>query len=383
MVTRSNHKGLLPNGMMDLLPPSAGQEAEAVYNLLHVFSQFGFLQVKPPFAEFEDSLLSEGSGSALVHNTFRLMDPVSQRMMGLRSDTTMQIARIAASRLDKMPRPLRLSYAADVLRVKGSQLRPERQFVQVGCELIGPDHIEASAEIALLAVLSLHRIGVRGITIDFTIPELAGIILPGQIDALERRERDALKQYGAAGKTLQALMDSAGESKSCLKKLKALTLPPKAKQAVKRLEGVIEMVRYGLQSYEIEKDVMITIDPLERRGFEYQTCPSFTLFAKGARTGELGRGGHYTAEFALTDNETHAESANGFTLYMDSILRILPQTVTDKRIWVPIDTSWHEVRELQDAGWCVIRGETMKPDKKSLQQSLIAYVWQDGKTRKV
>lgn len=382
MVKTRVHKGLLPNGMMDLLPPAAGREAEAVYNLLHVFSQFGYNQVKPPLAEFEDGLLSEDHGSALAHKTFRLMDPVSQRMMGLRSDTTMQIARIAASRLQATPRPLRLSYAADVLRVKGSQLRPERQFCQVGCELIGPDHIESASEIALLAVLSLHRIGVRNITIDFTVPELAGLIAPGQIDALERRERDALKAYGKAGKTLQALMDCAGEARAGFKKLKTIALPAKATQAVKRLESVIEMVRYGLQSYGIEKDVSITVDLLERRGFEYQTGPCFTLFAKQAK-GELGRGGHYQAAFAVTDKEKHAEPANGFTLYMDSVLGILPQGKSERLVWVPVDTSWHEIKELQDSGWRVVRGEAAKPDRKALKVIGVSHVWIKDKTEKL
>src|SRR3546814_3117616 len=68
---------------------------------------------------------------------FRVMDPVSQRMMGLRTDITLQVARIAATRLRDAARPLRLAYAGQVLRVRGSQLRPERQFAQAGFELIG------------------------------------------------------------------------------------------------------------------------------------------------------------------------------------------------------------------------------------------------------
>jgi ATP phosphoribosyltransferase regulatory subunit len=73
----------------------------------------------------------------MAADTFRLMDPVSQRMMGLRADITPQVGRIAASRLTKAPRPIRLSYAGQVLRVKGEQMRPERQIGQAGVELIG------------------------------------------------------------------------------------------------------------------------------------------------------------------------------------------------------------------------------------------------------
>src|SRR3546814_12448369 len=72
--------------------------------------------------------LLTGAGTAVASQTFRLMDPVSQRMMGLRADMTPQVARIATTRLKKAPRPPRLCYGGQVLQVRGSQLRPERQF---------------------------------------------------------------------------------------------------------------------------------------------------------------------------------------------------------------------------------------------------------------
>ena len=119
-----------------MLPPDAAFEAEIVERLVASFAARGYDRIKPPLIEFEDGLLS-GAGVALAPQTFRLMDPVSQRMMGVRADITPQIARIARSRLGGAPRPLRLSYAGDVLRVRGGQLRPERQIMQVGAELIG------------------------------------------------------------------------------------------------------------------------------------------------------------------------------------------------------------------------------------------------------
>ena len=77
-----------------------------------------------------------GSGSAVAEQTFRLMDPDSQRMMGLRADTTPQVARIATTRLANYPRPLRLSYAGQCLRVHGTQLAPDRQVAQAGSRSI-------------------------------------------------------------------------------------------------------------------------------------------------------------------------------------------------------------------------------------------------------
>ena len=106
-----NNRALLPAGLRDLLPPDAETEASAVEALMEVFASHGYQRVQPPLLEFEDSLLA-GSGAAVSEQTFRLMDPVSQRMMGLRADTTPQVARIATTRLARAPRPLRLSPTA-------------------------------------------------------------------------------------------------------------------------------------------------------------------------------------------------------------------------------------------------------------------------------
>ncbi|MBT5413208.1 MAG: ATP phosphoribosyltransferase regulatory subunit, partial [Rhodospirillaceae bacterium] len=121
MSERGEDDALLPAGLRDVLPPDAAHEAGVVAGLLTTFERRGYQRVKPPLVEFEESLLRE-SGAAMAAHTIRVMDPVSQRMMGLRADMTLQVARIATTRLAKAPRPLRLSYAGDVLRVRGTQL---------------------------------------------------------------------------------------------------------------------------------------------------------------------------------------------------------------------------------------------------------------------
>ena len=85
---------------------------------LSFFADFNYLRVNPPLIEFEETLFAKGPGSVLKDNSFRIMDPISQKMMALRSDMTTQISRIASSRMSHYPRPLRISYSGDVLRVK-------------------------------------------------------------------------------------------------------------------------------------------------------------------------------------------------------------------------------------------------------------------------
>src|SRR6201993_1030058 len=149
-----NHPALLPAGLRDLLPPEAETEAASVEAIMDVFASHGYQRVKPPLIEFEDSLLA-GSGAAVAEQTFRLMDPVSQRMMGLRADTTPQVARIATTRLARAPPPPRLSYAGQCLRGGGHPVAPDRQVAQAGVDLIGHDSPEADAETVLVAAEAL------------------------------------------------------------------------------------------------------------------------------------------------------------------------------------------------------------------------------------
>ena len=189
---------LLPAGLRDLLPPDAETEASAVEALMDVFAAHGYQRVKPPLLEFEDSLLA-GSGAAVADQTFRLMDPDSQRMMGLRADTTPQVARIATTRLAGAPRPLRLSYAGQCLRVRGNQLAPDRQVAQAGIELIGHDSPEADAEIVLVG----GRGAGRGRPDPGQLrpdPADAGAVLAGRCRHHRRRPRRAGARAGPQGR---------------------------------------------------------------------------------------------------------------------------------------------------------------------------------------
>ena len=105
MTSMSSQSGLLPTGLSDVLYPDAKIQAKTIEKLLDVFSNFGYLRVKPPLVEYEETLLSDGPGIVLKDSTFRIMDPLSQKMMALRSDVTAQISRIASTRLPHLPRP--------------------------------------------------------------------------------------------------------------------------------------------------------------------------------------------------------------------------------------------------------------------------------------
>ncbi|MFQ5775915.1 MAG: ATP phosphoribosyltransferase regulatory subunit [Kiloniellaceae bacterium] len=356
-MSKPGDKALLPAGLADVLPPHAAQEAAVVERLIACFAAHGYERVKPPLLEFEDTLLS-GTGAALAHQTFRLMDPVSQRMMGLRADMTPQVARIAGARLRTAPRPLRLCYAGQVLQVRGSQLRPERQFGQVGAELIGAPQERADAEVIVLAAEALAAIGVRHLSVDLNLPPLAGTLAAGvgldeaQVgalrQALDRKDVAAVDQIaGGRAEPFRALLRAAGPADAALAALDRLSLPAAAAADVARLRRVVDLIRAGAP------DLTLTVDPAEHRGFEYQTGISFIFFARGVR-GELGRGGRYAATPESAGKGP--QSSTGFTLYMDSVQRALPEPEAPRRLYVPADCGDKRGGALRAQGWVTVRG---------------------------
>lgn len=365
MSEKETHLSLLPNGFIDLLPPDAEREYHAVGRIMQIFAGAGYERVKPPLAEFEDSLLAPGPGAALSQETFRVMDPVTHRMMGIRSDITPQIARIASSRLAAEERPLRVTYANDVLRTRGSQQRSERQFCQVGCEIIGAESHEADIEICMFALIALKALGLKDITIDLALPLLVEKIFDEAgiegaerskiAEGLARRDRDVPGRLkGSAAKQFAALLEAGGEASGALKTLKAGGLPKSAASDLEKIEAICAGVKKGIAELEFN-GVNISIDPLERKGFEYHDSFGFTLFAKDVR-GELGRGGRYTIHFGASKK---GESATGFTLYMDTIRKALPPAAPKNCVFISTKESWAAAKALHEQGFIVIRGEKL------------------------
>jgi len=373
-------RALLPTGLRDLLPPDAAHEAAVVERLVGEFGRHGYDRVKPPLIEFEEGLLS-GPGAKLANQTFRLMDPVSQHMMGVRSDMTLQVARIATTRLHRAPRPLRLSYAGQVLRVKGSQLRPERQFGQAGAELIGAEQAEGDAEIILMAASALHAVGARGISIDLTMPTLVPAVCRalGLSEAEMRRARDGLDRRDAAAVAasggpvallLERLMAASGPADRALDMLNRIDLPAVADADRQRLNQVVALI------HAAAPDLVLTIDPVEQRGFEYHTGLSFTLFARDVR-GELGRGGRY-----LSGEGTTAEPAIGFTLYTDTVLRAIGAPPAPRRLLLPHGTAHALAARLRDDGWQTVAALEPLADPAAEARRLgCGHVFLDGAVR--
>ena len=375
-------KALLPTGMADVLPPDAEFEAHVVERLLASFKAYGYDQVKPPLIEIEESLLGT-SGGAVANQTFRLMDPVSQRMMGLRTDMTLQVARIGTTRMKKAPRPLRLSYAGQVLRVKGSQLRPERQFGQVGVELIGSDSTAADAEVIVMAVEALNALGSPEISVDLGLPSLVNAVcsdlsideeantrLQTALDRKDLAEINALADTLGPNitATLSALLTAVGPVDSALETVRNIELSDAAGQQWQALVDTVGHIR------QANSDISLTVDPVENRGFEYHSGPTFTLFARGVR-GELGSGGRYRAG----NGDTPGEPATGLTLFMDTVLRAVSPLEDTQRLYLPHGTTPAVAKNFRDEGWSTLQGlnKTENPETEATRLSC-SHVLIDG-----
>ena len=356
-------QGLLPSGLSDLLAPQAEQDAKAVEDVLSCFAAFGYQRIKPPLVEFEQTLLADGPGAALADQTFRLLDPISRRMMALRSDMTAQIARISGTRLARFARPLRLAYGGEVMRVVPDVLNPERQLVQAGAEIIGRDDQQAATEIIMLGARALEQAGISELTIDLGLPCLAEAILGDELTAMDAAikqqmfsaisDRDITRLTSLPVKAavhLAAVIDASGADGSKLSAI-ASQLPTAAADQLNGLIAVADSLNTLIPA------VSITIDPLDMQGYGYHTSVSFSIFGAGLK-GAIARGGAYVTGYD--------EKAMGLSVYMERVLQALPAPVQTPVIYIPAGVGLAAGLRLVERGRHVLYGtEGAEPEDEA------------------
>ena len=339
-------RDLLPEGLEDRLPATTPVATRVARAILDVMDSHGFDRVQPPTIEFEQSMASRMAG-VQSRRMFRFVDPASLRMMAIRSDMTVQIGRIAATGLAGAPRPLRLAYSGQVLTIRGDGLDPARERLQVGAELIGTDSVAAAGEIVVLAIEALQAAGARGISVDFTLPDLVDTLaaqaLPLAPEVIEavRRELDAKDAGGlvaAGGRAYLPLLEAIGPFASAIERLAACDVGGALAGRIAALRAIAE--RVGPRA-------RVTLDPSERHGFEYQSWFGFTIYAEGLR-GALGRGGTY----AILGAAGGAEPATGFSLYPDPLIDALAAAEPARDLlFLPLGHDGETAARLRTIGW--------------------------------
>ncbi len=308
-------KWILPEHFEDILPPEA-ERIEALRRLLldHFRAQ-GYRLVQPPLVEHLESLLT-GSGRDLDLQTFKVVDPLSGRMLGARADITPQVARIDAHLLNE-PGTTRLCYAGSVLRTFPAGITQAREVLQIGAELYGEPGIDGDREVLALMLSSLAAAGVRGLHLDLghvgvyrALANSAGIgggddselflalkgkdvPLVAELTArLPAAWRDALNAlpalYGPAQEVLAAARARLPDTPAIANALAALaTLVVSAAGSVEALH----------------------LDLADLTGYHYQNGPIFSVFTAG-ETNAIGNGGRYDG---IGRAFGRARPATGFT----------------------------------------------------------------------
>ena len=339
---------LLPEGLRDRLPPQAEAAAAMLRAALDTIRGYGYERVAPPLAEYEESLAGRlKSGTA--RDLLRVVDPLSQRTLALRPDITTQVGRIAATRLAHRPRPLRLSYGGPVVKLRASQLRPEREMTQIGAELIGRDSAAAAAEIVALAIEALTAAGATRITIDLTLPDVVETLAAGALPLapeqipevralLDAKDAGALAATGAS--VYLPLIEAAGPFAEAIERLRRFDTEGALASRLSALETIAARL-HGIAT--------VTLDPTERHGFEYQTWLGFSLFAEGLG-GEVGRGGAYT----ILHEDGREEPAIGFSIYPDPLLDLMQRHEPERRVMLPPGHDQDVARRLRAQGWVTV-----------------------------
>ena len=372
MSSLSNQKGLLPAGLSDILYPNAHIQSKIIENLLDVFSSYGYLRVKPPLVEYEETLLSDGPGEVLKDSTFRVMDPLSQKMLALRADVTAQISRIASTRMSHLSRPLRLSYSGDVLRVKGDSFNMERQKTQVGAELIGPKSEVIDAEIMLVCVKALKSINIDNLTIDINLPFLRKYLLTGISPSLkhsinqyiDNKDKQSLKKLKFENlNIISELMDVFGDHLNVIKYLQELKSKGILVDIIDHYLTVIDIVRKN------DKSIKLSIDPLENRGFKYHTGITFTIFSDKLK-GEIAKGGSY--------NISTGETATGCTIYTEKVYPKLMLNLDKDLVYIPY-LNMKDADEIIKKGYRIVFGSVANSEfEKEASEMNCKYIWKDN-----
>ncbi|MCB1739035.1 MAG: ATP phosphoribosyltransferase regulatory subunit [Gammaproteobacteria bacterium] len=295
---QGNERWLPPEGVQELLPPTAQSLEEARRAVLDLFRSWGYQLVFPPLVEHLDALLT-GTGSDLDLQTFKFVDQLTGRMLGMRADMTVQVARIDARHMPH-DRPVRLCYVGTVLRTRPDGLGGGRTPVQMGAELYGHAGLESDLEIISLLVESLQMAGVPALHLDLghvgifrTLARQAGLDqnLEHEVhEALQRKARPELEEMLRGGEAMQrllALSDLSGD---------ASTLDEAASRFAGAGDAVLEPIEQLRTLYAAlarrYPELGLHVDLAELRGYAYHTGTVFAAYTPSVGQ-EIARGGRY------------------------------------------------------------------------------------------
>ena len=347
---------LLPDHIADVLPSEARHIEELRRGLLDTARSYGYELIMPPMLEYLDSLLT-GAGEALNLQTFKLVDQLSGRTLGLRADTTQQAARIDAHLLNR-PGIARLCYCGPVLHTQPDRPRATREPLQFGAEIYGHAGMEADVEALALALDCLRGAGVKDFNVDLADVRIvrhlcAGVMVDAAVlqrvhAALAAKDATELAQLtknfpAPARDGLLSILQLYGDEKVLKEAEKALKATPAVRQVLQNLQYLAEQFT----------GVNFTFDLADLRGYAYYSGTRFAAYVPQA-SDALVRGGRYDEVGAVFGRN---RPAAGFSLDIKQLVAVVPARPLKAAIRAPWahDAALHAlIAQLRQAGETVV-----------------------------
>ncbi len=347
---------LLPEFIADVLPSEARKMENLRRKILDEFRSYGYELVIPPMLEYLESLLT-GVGQDTEIYTFKLIDQLSGRTMGVRADMTTQVARIDAHLLNRNT-VTRLCYAGSILHTRPSGLQATREPLQIGAEIFGYSGIEADAEIQSLALASLDSAGLTGICLDLShvgvlkalvaSDPLAQIFEAQLFDLLETKDMPGLIEltkgfHEETRAALLALPDMYGD----------IGILNEARKVLPETEGIVRALselEYLAGQAECDR---VTIDLADMHGYHYHSGVMFAAYVPGLPNA-IARGGRYDH---VAEAFGRSRPATGFSMDLRELARVLPAAEKCHVILAPWNNDpmlCQKIRELRKSGEVVV-----------------------------
>ncbi|MET1115789.1 MAG: ATP phosphoribosyltransferase regulatory subunit [Comamonas sp.] len=335
---------VLPDHIADVLPSEARHIEELRRGLLDTARSYGYELVMPPLLEHLESLLT-GTGEALDLQTFKLVDQLSGRSLGLRADTTQQVARIDAHLLNRRG-VTRLCYCGPVLHTRPDRPRATREPLQFGAEIYGHAGLEADLEALLLSLACLRSAQVSNVSVDMADVRVVRSLLAGV--ALEVPVLHAV--HGAlatkdASELARLTRDFPTASREGLKALLQLygdvQVLDEAERALAGVPGVSEVLAHLKWLAARLEGVNVTFDLADLSGYGYYSGTRFAMYVPGA-SDALVRGGRYDEVGAVFGRN---RPAAGFSLDIKQLVGVVPTRALKAAIRAP----WGDARDVSAA----------------------------------
>ncbi len=326
---------LLPEYFADALPAEAQQIEGLRRRLLDLYRVHGYELVMPPTLEYLDSLLT-GSGQDLSLKTFKLVDQVSGRTLGVHADITPQVARIDAHLLNRQG-VVRLCYCDSVLHTRPASISATREPVQIGAEVYGYSGLAADLEAVRLMAASLSAAGLAATRLDLghmgifrALAKAAGLPKEGDEELFALLREKDVPGLAAACATLPepyrsallALPDLYGDARVLAQAKARLPDLPAVSEALQTLSRLAELLA----------DLPVDFDLSDLRGYHYHTGVVFAAYAPGYASA-IAQGGRYDGAGATFGR---ARPATGFSMDLREVARLAPALPVAGAVLAPI-----------------------------------------------